>query len=250
MDFDAQDETQAPPTVVDARERTSRAAWWLLALVAVAAVVVLLREPIVAWLAPRVDALVSGLSSDTHERVATDPGVSDVSPGQAASDMRDDTRPSRTVWADEIPSTPAAVEAPVEARPAPAPLPEIKPLYPVPTAAPAPVVPEGKAGLVVALRAGALRPATGADIARWKSRYRSTQGRMPDRGFDDHLRMMDSYVIRRDFVIAGGLHGAHAVVFLLDNGVPYPRGDAGHSVILDLASGACVGMTCGMLLRD
>lgn len=247
MDFNAQDETQAPPTVVDARERTSRTAWWLLALVAIAAVVVALREPIVAWLAPRVDALVSALSADTYERAATDPGVS---PGQAASDLRGDARPSRTVWADETPSTPAAVRAPVEARPAPAPLPEIRPLYPVPTAPPAPAVPEGEAGLVEALRAGTLRPATDADIARWKSRYRSTHGRMPDRGFEDHLRMMEAYVIKDDFVIPGGLHGAHAVVFLLDDGVPYPRGDAGHSVILDLASGACVGMTCGMLLRD
>jgi len=99
------------------------------------------------------------------------------------------------------------------------------------------------------LRAGTLRPAVGADIARWRSRYATTHGRSPGSAFDDHLRMMEAYVIQGDLVLPGGLHGAHAVVFVLDQDVPYPRGDAGHSVILDLDSGACVGAACGALLQ-
>jgi hypothetical protein len=39
------------------------------------------------------------------------------------------------------------------------------------------------------------------------------------------------------------------VIFLLDAGVPYPHGNPGHSVVLDLSTGACMGVTCGMLLQ-
>lgn len=59
---------------------------------------------------------------------------------------------------------------------------------------------------------------------------------------------MTSYVIQKDFTIPDGLNGAHAVIFLLDTRVSYPRGNPGHSVILDLSTGACVGVTCSMLL--
>jgi hypothetical protein len=67
--------------------------------------------------------------------------------------------------------------------------------------------------------------------------------------FDERTMGMPAYVIQRDLEIPGDLYGAHAVIFVLDKGVPYPRGDAGHSVILDQATGACMGPVCGMLLQ-
>jgi hypothetical protein len=112
-----------------------------------------------------------------------------------------------------------------------------------------PSLPAGEAGLVEAMRKGLLRPASGGDLAAWKSRWSQANRRGLSSSFDERTRMMSAYVIQRDFEIPGGLHGAHAVVFVLDKGVPYPRGSAGHSVILDQATGACMGPVCDVLLE-
>lgn len=112
-----------------------------------------------------------------------------------------------------------------------------------------PSLPAGEAGLVEAMRKGLLRPASGGDLAVWKSRWSQANGRGLPPSFDERTRMMSVYVIQRDFEIPSGLHGAHAVVFVLEKGVLYPRGDAGHSAILDQATGACLGPLCGMLLQ-
>lgn len=248
-------DAQAPETVVDVRERTSRSTWWLLALSLVVALVVLLREPVADWLVSRAAALkesVRGPEPASRERPAPASGQTATSPrAQSATAGRAPETPPPVANATLSNSNAAA--KPAER----APLPAIKPLYPVPSPPPPPPpppqpsapVPEGRAGLVEALRAGVLRPATAADIARWKSRHASTAGAAPGSGFDEHLQMFEAYVIKDDFVIPAGLNGAHAAVFVLEAGVPYPRGEAGHSVVLDLASGACVGRLCRMLLR-
>jgi hypothetical protein len=121
---------------------------------------------------------------------------------------------------------------------------------PPPAQAAAPSLPEGEAGLVEAMRKGLLRPASGSDLSVWKSRWSQANGRSVPRTFDERTRMMTAYVIQRDLDIPAGLSGAHSVVFVLERGVPYPRGDAGHSVILDQATGACMGAVCDMLLRE
>jgi hypothetical protein len=246
------DDLRSAGTIIDARERTSRAAWWWLALVALAAVLVLLRGPITAWLAPRLDALLTDAGSSSTEDAGA-PAPQAGAAGSAGNDRGADAaalRRAPTAWADEQPAAAASDRAPTPApdtAPA-APLPRIQPLYPVATsAAPAAPGPAGKAGLVEGLRDGALRPATGADLARWKSRA-AAGGNPPARDFDDRLRMFDAYLVRRDFTMPGGLYGANAAVFLLEPGVPYPRGDAGHSAVLDLGSGACIGTLCGMLV--
>lgn len=113
---------------------------------------------------------------------------------------------------------------------------------------PQPVLPTGEAGLVEAMRKGLLRPASGGDLGAWKSRWSQVNARGLPRAFDERTQTMSAYVIQRDLEIPGGLHGAHSVVFVLEKGVPYPRGDAGHSVILDQATGACIGAVCGTLL--
>lgn len=63
----------------------------------------------------------------------------------------------------------------------------------------------------------------------------------------EHL--LEVFVIERDFVIPSGLHGAHAVIFVLEPIAPHPRGDPGHSAILDMQSGTCVGAVCRMILE-
>lgn len=111
--------------------------------------------------------------------------------------------------------------------------------------APEPAGPEGEAGLAAAMRAGTLRPAGPSDIAQWVSRHRAQGGRVRDDAIDTW--MSPAYVIVRDFTFPGGLHGAHSATFVLPPGVPYPSGTAGHSLLLDVGSGACVGVTCRSL---
>lgn len=253
MTIERRDERQTPETVVDVRERTSRSMRWLLALAVIVAVAVLLREPVTAWLMPRVDALMDAARPSvpaSRERSAQESGGPAVSPRvHPGPETREQATAAPVAKTMDAPST-SGIAARPAARPEPVPLPAIEPLYPVSSAPQRPAAgPEGRAGLVQALRAGVLRPATGADIARWKSRHASTNGASPGRDFDEHVRMFEAYVIKDDFVIPGGLNGANAAVFLLEEGVPYPRGDAGHSVVLDLASGSCVGVVCRMLLQ-
>ncbi len=111
-------------------------------------------------------------------------------------------------------------------------------------------VPSGEAGLVEALRAGYLRPATGGDLSRWAARWSQANGRSVPAVFRERSAHMTSYVIQKDFTIPDGLYGAHAVIFLLDTRVSYPRGHPGHSVVLDLSTGACMGVTCSVMLLD
>ena len=169
--------------------------------------------------------------------------------------------PTPSVPVSDVPAPPAAVVAPGPSPASPVPVAEapiehmvvLMPKDPPPGQAvsPAPQAPpalRGEAALVEALRAGQLRPASGGDISRWALRWSEVNRRGLPSGFEEHRRGMTAYVIQKDFTIPEGLNGAHAVIFLLDTRVPYPRGDPGHSVVLDLSTGACMGVTCGMLL--
>lgn len=112
----------------------------------------------------------------------------------------------------------------------------------------APPTLSGEAALVEALRAGQLRPASGSDFSRWAVRWSEANRRSLPASFQERSGFMTSYVIQKDFTIPDGLTGAHAVIFLLDTRVPYPRGSPGHSLVLDLSTGACMGPTCRMML--
>ncbi|MGY4517318.1 hypothetical protein [Lysobacter sp. HA18] len=103
----------------------------------------------------------------------------------------------------------------------------------------------GQQGLVDAMRAGRLRLASDADIQQWIAR--SSRPVSVDRMH--FMGRSGTYVVTGDFVMPSGLTGAHSAVFLLPQGVPFPKGDPGHSIILDMSSGACAGVTCAML-RD
>lgn len=157
--------------------------------------------------------------------------------------------PAEPVVAEPLPPPPAPQIAPTPAAPEQMPALMLKE-PPSAAQASAAALPEGEAGLVEAMRKGLLRPASGSDLSVWKSRWSQANGRSVPRTFDERTQMMTAYVIQRDLDIPAGLSGAHSVVFVLERGVPYPRGDAGHSVILDQATGACMGAVCGMLLRE
>jgi len=235
-------------TVVDARQAASPASWWLLGCAFAATLAVVQHERIARWFAPRAQALLEQMRTSPSPRARASSGARDA----AARPRPQPQRAARRQVAGRQAAPAAAGQAPADtpsADPAPAAAvaPQLQPLYPMP-AQPSSHGPEGRAGLVEALRAGTLRPADGSDLARWRSRYASTHGRVPGSEFDDRLRMMEAYVIRDGMTLPAGLHGAHAVVFLLETGAPYPHGDAGHSVILDLGSGACIGVACGSML--
>ena len=167
-------------------------------------------------------------------------------------------KPSPDASAEVLPAAPAVVAPPVPVVPAPVEaatggtvpaenMMVLMPAEPLP-AQPVSPAPRGEAGLVEGLRAGQLRLANGNDLSRWALRWSEVNGLGLPAVFRERSWAMKSYVIQKDFTIPEGLNGAHAVIFLLDTSTPYPRGDPGHSVVLDLSTGACVGMTCGMLL--
>lgn len=108
------------------------------------------------------------------------------------------------------------------------------------------VVPEGRAGLTEALRRGELRPGSPADIDRWATAARASGQSIETERLTGGA--IDVFVIEKDLMVPGRLTGAHAVIFVLDAGRPFPRGDLGHSVILDVPSGSCIGVTCGIML--
>jgi hypothetical protein len=103
---------------------------------------------------------------------------------------------------------------------------------------------------VEALRKGELRLANSGDIGRWKSSHARRTGKGASRSFDEHVSHMDAYLVVKDFEIPDGLYGAHAVVFVVESRAPFPRGEGGHSPILDIDSGSCVGVVCPMLAGD
>ena len=74
-------------------------------------------------------------------------------------------------------------------------------------------------------------------------------GRTPSREFDEHMAHESVYVVTGNMTLPSNLFGAHAVVFVVGAGAPFPQGDPGHSLILDINSGACSGPVCGMELR-
>lgn len=187
--------------------------------------------------------------------------------GREGSNTPSSSLPSFAGPAPGGPASDATVSPPIATLPAPSLLPPVatnsqgsapadrlvtlmpKDVSPTPRVPAAPPALSGETALVEALRAGQLRPATGGDFSRWARRWSEANRRDMPASLQERAGFMTSYVIQKDFTIPDGLTGAHAVIFLLDAGVPYPHGDPGHSVVLDLSTGACMGATCGMLLQ-
>ncbi len=112
--------------------------------------------------------------------------------------------------------------------------------------------PAGPAGIDAAVKRGVLRPATRADIEAWRSA--ALLKRPPDvpavAGAKAPRVPMPidgkSYIIVRPFDVPPALSGGNLVTFILPEGVPFPRGDLGHSAVFDMSTGQCSGVTCGM----
>jgi hypothetical protein len=107
----------------------------------------------------------------------------------------------------------------------------------------------GQAGLVEAMRAGVLRLGGAGDIDRWKIAYTTRNRRSPGKTFDERIAHQTVYVVTGNMTVPSDLTGAHSVVFVVDPGVPFPQGNAGHSAVLDMASGQCQGTICMMYLQ-
>jgi hypothetical protein len=129
-------------------------------------------------------------------------------------------------------------------------------VVPVPNASPAsPRAPpppgpplKGKAALVDGLRRGVLRLATEADFNAWKRSYEQQARHGVPREFNEHVSFGQTmYVITGDYTIPDDLTGSASAVFIIERGAPFPNGEASHSTLLDVSSGACVGWTCRSL---
>jgi hypothetical protein len=101
-----------------------------------------------------------------------------------------------------------------------------------------------------ALRGNQIRPGSKADIERFKSRYLTANQKALGQPFDDFTQWMPIYIITSDFTYPENLGGANAVVFIVDSQAPYPKGDPGHSPVLDMKSGNCVSRICDMVTRE
>lgn len=93
--------------------------------------------------------------------------------------------------------------------------------------------------LARAVQAGALRRGGDADIDRWFRR----RG-MPVSARRDWATHAEVYFLVRELQVPPGLSGADAVVFIREAGAPFPAGDLGHSIVLDMSDGSCTGLTC------
>jgi hypothetical protein len=89
---------------------------------------------------------------------------------------------------------------------------------------------DGDMGIRDALEKKVLRRATGDDLIPVYKYLK--KGKPPANNIG---RITDkTYVIEKDFIIPTGLSGAGAVVFILKKGIPYPKGNLGHSCLFDL----------------
>ncbi len=108
-------------------------------------------------------------------------------------------------------------------------------------------------GIQEALRTRLLRPATPADLEAWKVAARAALN-LPyvytEVGAADPRIPMpknyNAYVILKEFTLPEELYGAHSVSLILPRGIPYPKGDLGHSALFDLQTGTCRGVACGL----
>lgn len=159
----------------------------------------------------------------------------------------------REIQVRVLPSTPAAAAADRSEPRAVSDIPHAEPTKPDTTRpqadlvaiAPEPAGPEGEAGIAAAIRAGKLRPAGPADVSQWVARHRAQGGAVDAQAVE--AWRMPAYVVTGDLTFPAGLNGAHAVIFVVPTGAPYPSGSAGHSLVLDVGSGACIGFSCSNL---
>ncbi|MCL6416413.1 lysozyme inhibitor LprI family protein [Aestuariirhabdus sp. Z084] len=113
----------------------------------------------------------------------------------------------------------------------------------------------GEAGLRDLVRQGLIRKATRQDALRWAqmkaASYQQEEDLPPVAGGSSLPSFMpgsihNGYVILAPITIPAGLYGGHSAAFFLEKGVPYPKGELGHSELYDFNNQSCTGPGCGM----
>jgi hypothetical protein len=97
----------------------------------------------------------------------------------------------------------------------------------------------GETGIKDALNKKILRQAACGDIMPIYEYYIKDNPSIKGRD----ILPRDAYVIEKDFILPVG---AHSVTFILQKGVPFPKGDLGHSCLYDLNNFAAHGSACSM----
>lgn len=109
----------------------------------------------------------------------------------------------------------------------------------------------GLAGLEDAVAKGIIRSATQEDAEAWASRKAKTMQKnaLPTVSGGDNSRSSlgsrgSAFVILKAFRLPEGLYGGNSAIFYLLDGVPYPKGDLGHSSLYDFNTMTCRGVMC------
>ncbi len=111
----------------------------------------------------------------------------------------------------------------------------------------------GKLGLDALEAEGALRPAGEEDLAEFYEKKRIAQKLPPlnivgGGGEKQNLISMThtlyTYVVLKTMTFPAGLYGGNAVTFIVQRGVPRPRGNPGHSAVYDMNTLTCQGALC------
>jgi hypothetical protein len=110
-------------------------------------------------------------------------------------------------------------------------------------------------GIQQAIALGLIRAATERDVEKYLEAYETFAapsgsilalppiygGQKPSNSTQRVLRRNSGYVILKNMRMPEGMGGAHAVTFILPPGVPYPKGELGHSILLNMNDGSCTG---------
>lgn len=112
----------------------------------------------------------------------------------------------------------------------------------------------GEAGLNQLVSEGKIRPLTSADRQRWASAKMAADnvtlppvlsgGEVLDiEGLEEYMpgHIHNGYVILEAITIPAGLYGGHSATFFLEEDVPFPKGDLGHSTLYNFATLSCQG---------
>jgi len=117
----------------------------------------------------------------------------------------------------------------------------------------------GQAGLRDLEKKGFLRAYTKEDLLKWanlqekiykKSHHNQSLPKIINgsikRSFTPSF-VLHGYTILKKITIPKGLYGANAATFFLPKGVPFPKGNLGHSSLYDFNTGKCYGVLCGQI---
>lgn len=118
----------------------------------------------------------------------------------------------------------------------------------------------GNAGLQDAVEKGIIRPITPADISLVRAHYERIAkqsfygnsvppiaGKTTNETVAVNMpNLFNGYAVFKPFNIPAGLYGAHSASFVVMPGVEYPKGEPGHSIIIDLNDNVnpCAGPLC------